>query len=71
MYDNHLRSPYSIEIDPLSMDEVLALGLIPPPTTSLRQGVWFNEIVTGLLGLSGPIKIRHVVSAQLKTCHRG
>jgi hypothetical protein len=70
-YDNRLRSPYSVKIGPLSMGEVLALGLIPPPTTSLRQGVRFNEVVTGLLGLSGPIKTRHVVSTQLKTCQRG
>jgi hypothetical protein len=53
------------------MDEVLALNLIPPPTTSLRQGMRFGEVITGLLGLLGPIKIRHVVSTQLKTCHRG
>jgi hypothetical protein len=34
----------------------LTLDLIPPPTTSLRQGVWFGEVVTWLLGLLGPIK---------------
>jgi hypothetical protein len=55
-YDNHLRSPYFIEIGPLSMREILALDLIPLPTTSLRQGVWFGEVVIGLLGLPGPIK---------------
>jgi hypothetical protein len=55
-YDNHLQSSYSIEIGPLSTGEVFALGLIPPLTTSLRQGVWFGEVVTGLLGLSSPIK---------------
>jgi hypothetical protein len=55
-YGNYLRSPYSVEINPLSMGEVLALGLITPPTTSLRQGVWFDEVVTRLLGLPGPIK---------------
>jgi hypothetical protein len=53
-YDNHSRSPYFIEIGPLPMGEMLALSLIPPPTTSLRQGVWFDEVVTGLLGLPGP-----------------
>jgi hypothetical protein len=53
------------------MGEVLALGLIPPPTTSLRQGVRFGEVVTGLLGLSGPIKTRHVVITPLKACHWG
>jgi hypothetical protein len=56
MYDNRLRSPYSIEINPLSTGEVLDLSLIPPPITSLRQGVRFSEVVTGLLGLPGPIK---------------
>jgi hypothetical protein len=61
-YDNHLWSPYPVEIDPLSMGEVLALGLIPSPTTSLRQGVRFDEVVTGLVGLLGPIKTRYVVS---------
>jgi hypothetical protein len=55
----------------MSTGEVLALGLIPPPTTSLRQGVQFGEVVTGLLGLPGPIKTQHVVSTQLKDCHRG
>jgi hypothetical protein len=70
-YDNRLRSPYSIKIGPLSTGEVLALGLIPPPTTSLRQGVRFDEVVTGVLGLSGSIKTWHVVSTQLKTCHQG
>jgi hypothetical protein len=39
------------------MGEVLSLGLIPPPTTFLRQGVRFDEVVTGLLDLPGPIKI--------------
>jgi hypothetical protein len=39
------------------MGEVLALSLIPPPTTSLRQGVWFGKVVTGLLRLPGPIKL--------------
>jgi hypothetical protein len=34
----------------------LAIGLIPPPTTLLRQGVRFDEVVTELLGLLGPIK---------------
>jgi hypothetical protein len=34
MYDNHLQSPYYVEIGPLPTSEVLALGLIPPPTTS-------------------------------------
>jgi hypothetical protein len=69
-YDNHLRNPYFIKIDPLPTGEVLALDLIPPPTTSLRQGVRFGEVVIGLLGLPDPIKIWHVVSTQLKVCHR-
>jgi hypothetical protein len=42
--------------------EFLALGFIPPPTTSLRQGVQFVEVVTGLLGLPDPIKTWHMVS---------
>jgi hypothetical protein len=50
MYDNHLWSPYFIEIGLLSMGEVLPLSLIPPPTTSLKQGVQFNKVVTGLRG---------------------
>jgi hypothetical protein len=33
--------------------------------------VWFSEVVTGLLGVPGPIKSEHVVSTQLKTYHRG
>jgi hypothetical protein len=53
------------------MGEVLAFSLIPPPTTSLRQGVQFGEVFTGLLGLPVPIKIRHVVSTQLKISHHG
>jgi hypothetical protein len=53
------------------MGEVLALSLIPLPTTFLRQGVWFSEAVTRLLGLPSPIKTRLVVSTQLKACHRG
>jgi hypothetical protein len=48
MYDNHLQSLYFIKIGPLSTGEVLALSLIPPPTTSLRQGVQFGEIAIGL-----------------------
>jgi hypothetical protein len=40
----------------LSMGEGLALDLIPPPTTSLRQGVRFSEVVTWLLGLPSPTK---------------
>jgi hypothetical protein len=70
-YDNHLRSPYYIKIGPLPMGEVLALGLIPPPTTSWRQRVQFEKVVTGLLGSSGPIKTRHLVNIQLKVCHWG
>jgi hypothetical protein len=66
-YDNHLRSPYSIEIGLLSTGEVMALTCIPSATTSLRQGVQFSEVVTGLLGLSSPIKTWHVVSTQHKT----
>jgi hypothetical protein len=53
------------------MGQVLALSLIPPLTTSFRQGVWFGEVVTRLLGLPDPIKTRHVVSTQLKTYHQG
>jgi hypothetical protein len=56
MYENSLRSPYFAEIDPLSMGELLALSLIPPPTIALRQGVRLGEVVTWLLGLPGPIK---------------
>jgi hypothetical protein len=40
----------------MSTGEVLALGLIPPPTTSLRQWVQFGEVVTGLIGSPVPIK---------------
>jgi hypothetical protein len=58
---------YFIKISPLSMGEVLALGLIPPPTTSLRQGVRFDKVVTGLLVLPGPIKpdVRSVQNSRL------
>jgi hypothetical protein len=38
------------------MGEVLALCLILPPTISLRPGVWFGKVVTGLQGLPGHIK---------------
>jgi hypothetical protein len=37
-YDNRLQSPHFVEIGPLSTGEVLDLDLIPPLTTSLRQG---------------------------------
>jgi hypothetical protein len=40
----------------LPTGDVLALGLIPPPTTTLRQGVRFGKVVTGLLGVPGPKK---------------
>jgi hypothetical protein len=42
----------------------------PLQQTSLKQGVRFGEVVTGLLGLPGPIKTRHLVSTQLKACHQ-
>jgi hypothetical protein len=32
--------------------------------------VWFDKVVTGLLGLSGPIK-PDMQSVQIKACHRG
>jgi hypothetical protein len=49
------------------MGEVLALGLIPHLTTSLRQGVRFGKVVTGLLVLPGPIKpdVRSVQNSRL------
>jgi hypothetical protein len=47
-YDNRLWSLYSVEIDPLSTGEVLAIDLILPATSSLRQGVWFGKVVTWL-----------------------
>jgi hypothetical protein len=46
------------------MGKFLALGLIPPHTTSLRQGVQFGEVVTWLLGLPDPIKTRHAISTE-------
>jgi hypothetical protein len=62
-----LRSPYFVKFGPLPMGEVLAPGLIPPPTTSLRQAVQFGEVVIGVLGLSGPIKpdMRSVYNSRL------
>jgi hypothetical protein len=66
---------------PCSRDEVLApsdaqpgrhLGL--PHSRSNKsprsKEVQFDEVVTGLLGLSGPIK-PDIQSVQIKACHRG
>jgi hypothetical protein len=40
--------------------------------STTRSGeVWFDIVVTKANHLIGPQKTRHVVSRQLKTCHRG
>jgi hypothetical protein len=69
-----------LKSDCCSQDEVLAPSDTWPghhPGASLsfqqatsNQGVRFDKVVTGLLGLSGPTK-RDVRSVQIKACHQG
>jgi hypothetical protein len=47
-------------------------GLPHSPSNKLPQSreVWFNKVVTGLLGLQDPIK-PDMRSVQIKACHQG
>jgi hypothetical protein len=73
--------PTKSKLGPCSWDAVLAPSDAQPsrhprlphcPSNKAPQSreVWFDEVVTRLLGLSGPMKpdIRPV---QIKACHRG
>jgi hypothetical protein len=81
-YDNHLRSPYLVEIRALlpgwsissqwSFGLAVILGcLILLPLDHLKIGRdKFDKVVTRLLGLPGPIKSNKWL-VQIKAFHRG
>jgi hypothetical protein len=73
--------PTKLKLGPCSRDKSWPSAVVRPdhhsglphsPSNKLPRNreVWFNKVVTGLLGLSGIMKL-NMRSVQVKVCHRG